>query len=109
MRILLDENLPLPLRPLLRGHEVFSVKYMGWTGVQNGDLLLAAEGRFDVLLLADKNLRYQQNLRDRNLALVELSTNRWPLLKDNVQAILAAIDSARPGTYTILELPASST
>ena len=108
MNVLLDENLPLPLCPLLRGHEVFSVKYMGWTGLQNGDLLLAAEGKFDVLLLADKNLRYQQNLRDRKLALVELSTNRWPVLKDNVQAILAAIDSARPGSYTIVDLSASS-
>lgn len=62
MRLLLDENLPKRLKSDFPGHEVFSVRDKGWSGVKNGELLnLMLENRFDALLTFDKNLRYQQN------------------------------------------------
>ena len=65
MKILLDENIPWPLSRYLSGHEVTYVQRQGWAGVQNGDLIKKADGLFDALILADKNLRYQQNLKNR--------------------------------------------
>ncbi len=53
----------------------------GWTGVQNGELISRIDGRFDVLILADKNLRYPQKLTGRKIGLVELPTNRWPIIR----------------------------
>jgi hypothetical protein len=62
VKILFNENIPLPLRRFFVGHTINAVQGEGWTGIQNGALIALADGRFDVLLLADKNLRYQQNL-----------------------------------------------
>lgn len=63
MKLLLDENLPHDLRYFLPGHQVFTVAFMGWSGVKNGELLgrAAAEG-FDALLSLDSGIAYQQNL-----------------------------------------------
>jgi hypothetical protein len=108
MRVLLDENVPAPLRQILGHHEVKTLQQQGWAGISNGDLVRSADGRFDVLVLADKNLRYQQNLTGRTLALVELPTNRWPLLQPLLPRIREAVDRVSPGSYTILEFPAAT-
>jgi hypothetical protein len=81
VKIIFDENVPLPLRQFFPAHAVTTVQAEGWSGVENGAILECVDGRFDVLLLADKNLRYQQNLSARKVALVELPTNRWPALQ----------------------------
>ena len=81
MRIILDENVPFALRRMLTARQVTTVQQAGFRGLQNGALLAALEGEFDVLVTADKNLRYQQNLTGRTLAIVELPTNRWSLLR----------------------------
>jgi len=61
-RILPGENLPIALKRLLAGHEVATVKDMGWKGIQNGALLaLAQQSGFEVLITGDKKLSYQQN------------------------------------------------
>ena len=82
MRIVLDENLP---RPMIRffdsQHQVVTVQDLGLAGTLNGELLACLEGNHDVFVTADKNLRYQQNLMGRTLAIVELPTNRLPVLK----------------------------
>lgn len=78
MRVIFDENVPAPLRRHLSGYEVTTLQEQGWSGISNGDLIERVDGRFDVLILADKNLRYQQNLTTRRVALIELPTNRWP-------------------------------
>ena len=66
MRLLLDQNLPRQLVPLLTGHEVSRAAQMGWSEVNNGELLAAAAAAgFDVLMTADQNIRYQQNLTTR--------------------------------------------
>jgi hypothetical protein len=102
VRIIFDENVPLPLRTFFPGHAVTTVQLEGWTGVENGAILGLVDGAFDVLVLADKNLRYQQNLTARRIALVELPTNRWPALQALAAQIVNAVENAQPGTYTVV-------
>jgi hypothetical protein len=79
---------------------------MGWDRLTNGDLLRAAESAgFEVLLTTDKNLIYQQNLQGRQLAIVVLSRNRWSVVKLVVPQIVAAVDSASPGSYIMVDVP----
>ena len=103
MKIIFDENIPWPLREIFSSHEVTSVQKEGWAGVENGANLGHVDGKFDVLLLADKNLRYQQKLEGRKIALVELPTNRWPALQLILEKIVREVEVAQPGTYRIVE------
>ena len=104
MKVLLDENLDHALRKLLGPHEVFTVTYMGWTGLQNGALLRAAEENgMDVLLTGDQTLTYEQNLTGRRLAIVALSAIQLPILKENLNKIVAAVDAAAPGTIQAVD------
>ena len=62
MKLLLDECLPVDLRHLITGHDVYTARYMGWSGVKNGALLaLAASNGFDAMLTADASIQHQQN------------------------------------------------
>src|SRR5262245_25426471 len=71
MRIVFDQGTPVPLRRELVGHIVTTAYEQGWATLANGALLDAAEGAgYDVLITTDQNLRYQQNLTGRRLALV---------------------------------------
>ena len=99
MKIILDENLPRPLKQAFSAHTVTTVQEKGFAGTLNGALLARLEGAFDVFITADKNLRYQQNLSGRKLAIVELPTNRLPLLKTIVPRIVSAVESVAPGAY----------
>jgi len=104
VKILLDENLDHALLKLLGQHEVFTVTFMGWTGLQNGELLRAAEDSgMDVLLTGDQSLTYEQNLTGRRLAIVALSAIQLPILKENLAKIIAAIDAATPGTFQAVD------
>jgi predicted nuclease of predicted toxin-antitoxin system len=77
MRVLFDQGAPVPLRQFLQGHTVSTAAQKGWTQLQNSELLNAAEAAgFEVLVTTDQNLRHQQNLRGRRLAIVVLSTPR---------------------------------
>jgi hypothetical protein len=106
MRILLDECVPQQVRQALPEHEVLTVQGMGWTGLSNGDLLDAAEqAGFELLLLADKNLRYQQNLSLRRIAILELWTNHRPTLELHFPVIRAAVGRIKPGEYLALPAP----
>jgi hypothetical protein len=105
VRILLDENVPHPLMRFLPGQEVATVQGLGWRGILNGELLRIAEESFDVFILADKNMRYQQNMDGHHIAIIELPTNRWPLLLPLAPRITEMVQNARPGEYIIVELP----
>jgi hypothetical protein len=72
---------------------------MGWGRVKNGDLLKLAEDQFDAFLTSDQQLKYQQNLKGRKLAILVLSTNRWPQVKARTQEIIAAVLALKPGDY----------
>ena len=74
--------------------------------MSNGNLLSAAErAGFEVMLTADRRIRHQQNLAGRRMALVVLSSPAWPVVKDNLPAIKAAVDGAVPGSYQEVDLP----
>lgn len=106
MRIVLDENLPhLLLRNFGSEHEEISVQYLGLAGLANGELLKRLGGKHDVFLTADKNLRYQQNLSGRNLAIVELPTNRVKPLMAIIGEIQSTVVATRPGSYIQVEAP----
>ena len=105
MRVLFDECVPWPLHRDLAGLECASVAQCGWAGIKNGDLLARAEGRFDVFLTADQNLRYQQNLSARTVAIVELSSNDLRRVRAAAPTISAAIASTTAGVYVRVEVP----
>lgn len=99
---LLDENLPRGLRRLLAPRNVVTVQQAGFAGLENGRLLAAIAGVFDVLITADKNLRYQQNPSGRQLSIIELPTNRWPLLRTLEARIVQAADTCQASGYQIV-------
>ncbi|MBM5811333.1 MAG: hypothetical protein FJ191_05125 [Gammaproteobacteria bacterium] len=107
MRILLDQGTPAPLRLYLRPHEVATTFELGWSGLSNGDLLARIEApAFDVLVTTDQNLRYQQDLRNRRVAIVVILTTSWPRIQRAVEDVIRAVDSARPGEYCEAPIPA---
>lgn len=99
MRILLDHGTPAPLRHKLPGHLVSTAYEMGWAEIDNGTLLTTADGSFDIFITTDQNLRYQQNLTGRNLAIVVLPTTSWPKIQRHLQAIIAAVEAMQPGSF----------
>lgn len=106
MRILFDHGTPAPLASFLVGHSVSKTKKMGWESLSNGDLLAAAEeAGFELLLTTDKNIRYQQNLAIRKIALVVLSNPRWPIVRLYVEKAVKAVNVAGPSSYTEVEIP----
>jgi predicted nuclease of predicted toxin-antitoxin system len=80
MRVLVDECAPRALKNFLvkHGHESLTVQEAGWSGKENGELLAVAEAEFDVLVTLDTNLRYQQNLTGRRIAIVVLFARSEP-------------------------------
>jgi hypothetical protein len=97
---LLDENIPVALTALLVGHDVKTVRDMGWTGLSNGRLLAAAEQLgFEVLVTADQNLRYQQNMAERRIALVVLSTSHWQAVRSGSARIIQALEGVGPTDF----------
>jgi hypothetical protein len=106
MRILLDEWVPVQLRQALPEHEVVITQRMGWAGIGNGDLLdLAERAGIEVFIVADKNLRYQQNLSSRRIAILELWTNHRPTLERHYAEIRAAVAQIRPAQYLVMDAP----
>jgi hypothetical protein len=102
MRVIIDENVPHPLLRHLSHHQTTSVQHEGWSGIKNGELVRLIDGNFDVFILGDKNLRYQQNLTDRKIAIIEIFTIRWPALQPFIPSIVAAVDTAVPGSYVVI-------
>ena len=102
MTIILDENLPHGLLRVLAPRPVTTVQKAGYAGMKNGELLAALEGICDVFLTGDKNLRYQQNLTGRRLAIIELPTNRWPALRPLCPRIIQAVDQCQTASYTVV-------
>ena len=106
MRVLFDQGIPVAIRDALHGHFVRTAHAQGWSTLSNGELLQVAEAAgFDVLLTTDTNLPQQQNLKGRKLAVVILSRNRWLLIRSRLAEIAAAVNVARPGTYSVVQIP----
>jgi hypothetical protein len=68
--------------------------------LENGELLrVAEESGFDVMVTSDQNIRYQQSLTGRKLALVVLGSNIWPIVRTHAETIAARADASTPGSY----------
>jgi hypothetical protein len=106
MFVLFDNGTPRTLaRYLIHRHAVTEARALGWDELGNGDLLRAAEARsFDVLLTTDKNIRYQQNLAERKIAIVVLGRGRWTLIEPHIAEVVAAVDAATPGSFIEVEI-----
>lgn len=101
MKILLDENLPHDLRHFLSGHEVFTVAYMGWSGMENGDLLkIAGDSGFDVMLTNDSGVEYEQPLAALPIAVVVMKskTNKLDDIRPLLPAVLSTLANLQPRT-----------
>jgi hypothetical protein len=100
MKILFDQGTPVPLRRYLSGHTIDTAYEQGWSELSNGNLLSRAEqAGYALLLTTDRNLRYEQNLANRQIAIVVLMTTSWPRIKLQIDRIQAVIDATQPGTY----------
>ena len=94
------------LRQALSGHSVSTAYELGWATLKNGELLRSGEERgFDVLVTTDTNLRYQQNLAARRIAVVVLSTTSWPRIRLVVERVAFAVNSASAGSYVDVLVP----
>jgi len=100
VRVLFDNNVPAPLARHLAGHQVRTARSMRWHELENGDLLRAAElDGFEIMVTADQNISYQQNLADRILALVVLSTNDWSIIRQAPELVVRAVEAASRGSF----------
>ena len=106
MKILLDHCAPAPLRRHLAPHFVETAAQHGWEEKKNGDLLSAAEADgFDCMITGDKNIRYQQNLSARKIAIVLLSNQAWTSVRHYVPLVKQAINRVKPNAFIEVEIP----
>ena len=109
MRVLFDQSTPVPIRPFLKGHNVRTAAQQGWNTLKNGELLnVAEEAGFEVFVTPDKNMRHQQNLEGRRIAIVVIAA--MPLMAFScswlqAQNAVAEINDALPGSYAEVEIP----
>jgi len=99
VRVLLDENLPVDFAALVAGHEVVTVRGLGWAGTQNGELMQRAAAVCDVFVTMDRNIPHQQHIPGLPFGVILLAShsNRLADLRPHVAALLAAIPRAKPG------------
>ena len=104
MKILLDECIDRKFIRELSGHQVKTVPQMGWAGIKNGQLLALAEAEFDVFITVDRNLSFQQNLPQFDMAVIVLHalSNRLADLKPLAPQILAILDNVIKGQATVI-------
>ena len=106
MKILFDNGTPKPIARSLTGHEITYARQIGRHELENGELIQKAEeAGYQVLLTTDKNIRYQQNLSGRKIALVVLGNQQWPVVRLHLDRIAAVVNSAAPGSYTEVDIP----
>jgi hypothetical protein len=106
VRVLFDQGTPAPLRQVFSEHEVSTAYELGWSTLKNGELLAAAEAQgFGILVTTDRQLKYQQNLSSRSIAIVVLSTTSWPRIQAAARAVVGAVNAAAPGSYTEVLIP----
>src|ERR1035441_4176578 len=106
MPILFDNGTPRGLARFLAGHTVEEARGRGWEELRNGELIdLAGQAGFEVILTTDKNIRDQQNLNARKIAVVVLEHSQWPMVKLVADTIIAAVNAAEPGIYVEVAVP----
>lgn len=105
MLVLFDQGTPVPLRESLTRHEVSTAYERDWSTLKNGDLLDVAEREgFAILVTTDKNLKHQQNLGARRIAIIVLTSTSWPRIQQEIAAVVHAVDGTSPGSYTEVQI-----
>jgi len=100
MRILFDQGTPVPLRNHLTNHETDTAFERGWSHLKNGELLERCEREgYQLLISTDQNLRYQQNLSGRQLAIIILLSTSWPRIQQKVADIQITVNEITSGDY----------
>jgi glutamate racemase len=106
VRILFDQGTPVPLRRSLTGHVIATAYELGWSTVTNGELIrLAEQEDYELLITTDTNLRYQQNLSGRSIAILVLTTTSWPRIRQVTGELQAAVAAIESGGYEELFIP----
>lgn len=105
MNILLDECVPWPVHRLLAGHHCTTPQRRGWGGIKNGELIRLAEREFDLFITSDRNLRYQQNLTGRQIAILELSTNKWRRIENAAVILSSEVNMVAKNEFRSLSIP----
>ena len=106
MRVLFDQGPPEPLRHALAQHDIVTAFERGWSKLKNGALLDAAEREeFAVFVTTDSNLKYQQNLKGRRIAIVVLATPSWPRIQRVIPSIIRAVERVAVGSYAEVVVP----
>ena len=105
MNILLDESVPWPLSTLLPTHHCVSVQQRGWAGIKNGELLKRAVVEFNLLITSDQGIRYQQNLAEFRIAILQLSTNDIRRIRAVADVIRVAITEIGSNEFRALLIP----
>ena len=108
IRVLIDECLPRQLKRWLsetdRDLEIRTLKDAGWEGLKNGVLLKAANGKFDVLVTADKNMHHQQNFVGLDISVLVFPTNRAKTVEIGVNALTQSLKNIKPGQKTVMDM-----
>ena len=102
MRVLLDNNVNRRFGRLINGHDVTHVQEIGWDKLKNGELIGAAESAgFAVLITADKNMQYQQNLTSRSISIIVLGASRiaLPNISPLAGQVNGVLENLSPGTF----------
>jgi hypothetical protein len=106
MKIVFDQGTPAPLRKSLSSHAVSTLYELGWSTLQNGDLINhSEENGYELLITTDKNLKYQQNLKNRKIAILVLSTTSWPRIELSLSQISTIVNDLSVGSYTEINIP----
>lgn len=106
MLVLFDNGTPRGLARFLIGHSVEEARGRGWEELANGELIdVAEQAGFQVMVTTDKNIRYQQNLTARQIALVVRRHSQWPMVKIVAEDIFAAVNAAQVGSYVEVDVP----
>jgi len=106
VKILFDQGTPVPLRRSLPDHDVVTAFERGWQALKNGELLSAAEAEgFAAFITTDQNLRHQQSLEARRLAVVVLMITDWRLIRQHLDHVAQAVAALKPGAYVELFFP----
>ena len=111
MRVLVDECLPRQLTQWLSAVQptwtVLTVQDAGWASMKNGLLLRTANGAFDVLVTADKNMHHQQNFVCLSISVLVFPVNRAKLVKAGVTALVQSLARVQLGEKAVMDLPVS--
>jgi hypothetical protein len=105
MKVLFDQGTPVPLRRHLHPHFVDTSAERGWSALQNGELLNQIESNaYDAFITTDQNLKYQQNLTERKVRIIVLTTTSWPRISKKIDQVRRALEDLNEGGYREVEI-----